>query len=67
MTYSSIITVIPLITKITIIYDRGFCEGILLISPLYFGVITLVRKSNLFPRNYIGLEIRMSGITCKTE
>ena len=41
--------------------------GIPLIFPLYFRVITLLHKSDLFPRNYVGLEIRESGITCKTE
>ena len=37
------------------------------IFPLYFRVIALVRKSDLFPCNYVGSEIRKSGITSKTE
>ena len=41
--------------------------GIPLIFPLYFRVIMLVWKSNLFPCNYVGLEFRKSGITRKTE
>ena len=30
-------------------------HGIPLIFPLYFRIITLVCKSDLFPRNYVGL------------
>ena len=74
MELTEIVPVIPLITKITIIYDRGSDNSvnsgtsvITLIFPLNFRVITLVRKLDLFPRNYVGSEIRKSGITRKTE
>ena len=65
MELTEIVPVIPLITKITIIYDRGSDNSvnsgtsvITLKVPLQLCVITLVWKSNLFPRNYVGLEVR---------
>ena len=67
------ITVSGITSDLTLIYVNfgiyglfPLIYGIPLIFPLYFRIIRLGRKSDLFLYNYVGSEIRISGIPRKT-